>query len=252
MGITACSDSNPLSDNKQVEKPIIKPAVKPEPGTACMMQLVPPSSILDLQFTITESDILVPPPGANVQGLDYTIQTSMSMLNNYTTALSLSANGQNTTPSGNIINPEYAAARRMPTSVTYSGGNTFYYTVDGQQKSHSLEPEWAQLLGELQQDFLAAKQAYENMPPLTGGTNPLLSKSDGQIKQMLEGQGFTVTILGNYRFKITKTIGDIETTQIFDANTWNMQIMSNSYMGNSDYQQYYTNGTYQPERIVQQ
>lgn len=83
------------------------------------------------------------------------------------------------------------------------------------------------------------------MPPKVNSSNPLLNKTDNQIKQMLEAHGFTVTELGNKKFKISRTIGDIKITQIFNDNTFSMSNFNVHYQGNQNYGRYFINGKIQ-------
>lgn len=248
IGITACSDSGPLSQDKPDNKREIKTGNSP----AYAMQSQSSGDILGEPLTITESGVFDPPPNASIEGGDYTVTTTMEMPNSYTTLIHASGDGQNSTPGDFTWDLGKSAVRQMPTQVSYSGGSMLHYVVDGQQKSFSMNDELTNILSTLQQHFFDAVEAYENMPAATGGSNPLLSKTDQEIKQMLQAQGFSVTIVGNKLFEIRKAIAGIETTQIFDAEDWSTDIVENSYVGDPDFEQFYydQDGTYQPERIV--
>ena len=183
---------------------------------------------------------------------DYIVSATLSEPNGQTIKVNLSSSSQGTTPQGLTIDGNDASARNMVTSASYSGGSNLNYTINGQQKSASLDGYQQNLISEVHQKFNAAETEYNNMPAPTGGTNPLLSKTDQQIKQMLESEGYTVTTLGNMKFEITKTIGTAQVTQVFDAETFSMSNTTANYAGDPDYSAYFQGGTYQPIRSLQQ
>lgn len=248
LGWSACSENSPLSENNNKVQTVNEVT---NIASAYMMQTVPPANVLDITLVTTETGVFNPPPNADIHGGDYTVATNMTMPNSQTTVFHLSADGENSTPPSTVWDIGKSAGRHTPTSISYGGGNTLYYTIDGQQKSYTMNTNFAQTLDDMQQNFFNAKTAYENMPPATGGTNPLLTKTDQEIKQILESQGYTVTILSGKRFEITKTIAGIETTEIFNAQSFGMESTQYNYNGDPAYSQYYSNGSYQPERIAQ-
>lgn len=248
--MTVCSNKNSLSEtvnaNPELEHSKTSPApVASSAGTG---------GSSEFQFIITESSIEVDEDGETVAsiGNEYTVEGNLSQITSQYPQVNLAAIGQNSSQKANTIEEQNSSARHLPTSVSYGGGNTIEYVLDGQQKTGSLNPDLESLISGVQQDFVTAYNTYDNMPAPAGGSNPLLQKTDQEIKQMLESEGYTVTSLGNMQFEITKTIGSVEITETFNAETFSMESQNMSYSGHADYSQNFQGNTYLPVRSIAQ
>jgi hypothetical protein len=140
----------------------------------------------------------------------------------------------------------------MVEEVSYQGGTTINYKrVSGQQKTASLNQKQEQFLSNAQQARNTAQTSFNNMPPkAVNPTNPLMSKNEGQIKQMLETKGYTVTVLGNNLYELTKTSGEFTKTQVFDASNFSTTSYKISYEGNQGYSRYIKDGSIQNNQTL--
>ncbi len=249
--ISACSKDNSLSEttnaNSQLE----------ENETSILPVLSDVGSggnNLSFQFVATESGIAIDPDGTTTSsiGNEYTIDSEISEVSNTYPKVNFSAIGQNSTKKEDVIEQQNSIARQIPTNVSYSGGNSIEYTIDGQQKSRSINQDQKNLISGVVQEFNTAYSAYQNMPAPTGSNNPLLQKSDQEIKQMLQSEGYNVTILGDMKFRITKILGTVEVTETFNAETFSIEDRDSEFIGDSDYSQNFQNGSFKPVRSIGQ
>lgn len=245
--VFACADG---TTGTEAQNGKVQPqATSPYSNTASTLSNGPSGS----EMIATESLLTYGQEGDVTSGsYDYLVSATLSQPNSQTVEVNLSSNSQGTTPQGFTIDGNDASARNMVTSASYSGGSNLNYTINGQQKTASLDGYQQNLMSEVHQEFNTAELEYNNMPAPTGGSNPLLTKTDQQIKQMLESEGYTVTSLGNMKFEITKTIETAEVTQVFDAETFSMSNTTVNYSGDPDYSAYFQGGTYQPIQSLQQ
>lgn len=244
--LSACSQKNSVSETVNANPEIESTNSMPAP----VVSTAGPGGNSNFQFVITESSIKVDPDGTTLSdiGDEYTLETSLSQVSSQYPQVNLAAIGQNSSRNeGESYQGQSASARQLPTSVNYDGGSTIEYVLDGQTKTGSITQDQIDLITDLQQDFVSAKNEYDNIPAPSGGSNPLLQKTDQEIIQMLEAQGYSVTNLGNMRFEITKTMGAIETTEIFDAGDFSFESVQNAYKGNPEYERYFQGGTFKPE-----
>jgi len=242
IGMTACSESS-LSGNNVHQQPTPLKAKSQTPGTggSTMQFVLSPSSVRSADNVAVQAvsgDSLL------------TVASSFSQPGSQTTIVTASAGTQSSDTLGYTIDATSAAANSMTTQVTYEGGSTISYTVDGQQNTASLNQQQQELLTDVQQQVNSAQTAYNNMPASVDRSNPLLSKSDQQIKQMLQSKGFSVMVLGNKRFRLTETDGDITTSRIFDAQTFSVSNYKINYQGDQAYGDYFKNGTIQTSQKI--